>query len=871
MKHEYTSSMMQIFTPIPRWLQRSLLLLLATIACAPLSFAAASSEEYQHPAGYISPSSIQEMRDKYRNFDWARKIIDEKRERCDEWLSQGVEKIQSLIPRKRVGVYHLLTCPDTKVRLDYSFFDDTEFTSPKTGKVYPAEERSPVYPDDSPLAGTYYDGWGCLFVQMLSNVCRDCGILYQVLEEPRYAEFVSRVYLYYADNIAAGLEQGDLYGSTCLLTYGREGDSWILFDFVLGYELVRDAGFLTEQEKWRVEEQFLRVVCEKAVKDDEYHVDHNNIPNWLGTVIQTGIAIGDESYLQFGFGYGEYSPEKRPNHRSMAYMAEHHFKEDGAHWELCSGYHLYAARPFARNAIMGHKLAVMKPDKFPPKVFDYLAPEHPYHSLFLGIARWPEVMCTFDGRLPTVGDSMVATGSPMEYDPFGEIVHRYCRYKELGLEEKIRRGERAHEALLLGVPSVKTEGIDTRSGNLASGYAVLKRNTIYAAVNALKPGGGHQHADRLNLVTYSLDRLMGMEKATPYNDLSLRGHATYSWAHNLVIVDKTSQPQGEQLKRDQIPQTTQFLDLPDVGVIRVEGDRLYPNIQAYNRTVFSIENVLVDIFHVEGGELHDFIYHNYGEIFLCDANLKVGSTPFDTPDYILGGTETYECATTDSLLTATWELAGVPDSVYPGRKRAGKLIMTLLPAPNTQVFHLRTHPFQQEQPLTHTILARRKGPVNIFVAVYESTFDQPTFLNAATVGLPNGTVVELSFAGKEIVIFCRRKPGIMKWKDFSTDGVYAVLAYSEESKEPALAVLGSGKHIESRGFKTIAEEEATLALIQDTSGNTCWSRTGPVHYTTYAEGNRYPELKSLAASVRIGNEPERRIVFTATDAEGGAK
>ena len=163
-------SVIRIFSLASRSTWKSCVFLSAVVVFILPSFGAESSEEYKHPAGYISPSTVQEMREKCRKFDWARSIIKEKRERCDEWLSQGVDKILTLIPRKRVGVYHLLTCPDTKVRLDYSFFDDTQFTSPKTGKVYRADEQSPVYPEGNPLAGTYYDGWGCLFIQMLSVV-----------------------------------------------------------------------------------------------------------------------------------------------------------------------------------------------------------------------------------------------------------------------------------------------------------------------------------------------------------------------------------------------------------------------------------------------------------------------------------------------------------------------------------------------------------------------------------------------------------------------------------------------------------------------------------------------------------------------------
>ena len=284
---------------------------------------------------------------------------------------------------------------------------------------------------------------------------------------------------------------------------------------------------------------------------------------------------------------------------------------------------------------------------------------------------------------------------------------------------------------------------------------------------------------------------------------------------------------------------------------------------------YLIENVIVDIFHVEGGELHDFIYHNYGETFRYDPNLHVGTEPFDTPDYILGGTETYEWTMTNSSVTAQWGLAGVSDSTYPGRRRDATMTLTLLPAPDTRIFHLQTQPYEQEKTLTHTFMARRKGPVNTFVAVYESTFNQPTLVNAAVEKLPCGIAVTLSFKSNTIVILCRSKPGRMVYHEFSTDGVYALFEYPDGKREPTLAVLGSGMHIESKGFRAVAASTTTLAMLRDREGKPDFIRSGSVQYVTFAEGNRYPDLEPLSFSVCIGAGPERQLTFPAPSS--GAK
>ena len=78
-------------------------------------------------------------------------------------------------------------------------------------------------------------------------------------------------------------------------------------------------------------------------------------------------------------------------------------------------------------------------------------------------------------------------------------------------------------------------------------------NRVWVGLNALIPGGGHQHADRLTLLTYSHGKLLALEKATPYNESVTRVLGTLSHSHNTVTVDTVSQRQGERLGGKEIP------------------------------------------------------------------------------------------------------------------------------------------------------------------------------------------------------------------------------------------------------------------------------------------------------------------------------
>ena len=861
---------------IPRAYGALLLAMVWLFSLCDLAGAAAASEEYEHPAGYISTTTVREMREKYREFDWAKKIVTRHETTCGPWVERDVADILAVIPKRRVGVYHLFTCPETKARLDFSPFEDDNFTSANTGKSYRAAEISPVYPESSPHYGTYYDGWGCLFIIRLADTCYRSGLLYQILEESRYAEWVSRVLLYYAEEVIPHLEVDETFGPKRILMYAREGDAIHLHNFVLAYELVRDAGFLSDADKRHIEEDFFRVVCDSAIMDEEYHSDHNNIPHFLGTIIQTGIAIGEPRYLEFGFGYGDYAPEKRPEHRSLAYMADNHFLEDGAHVDICSGYHLYAATPFYRNLFVGHNLSRSNPESFPPRIFDYFSPAHAKSSWVPGVARWASAMATYNGTLPTVGDSMAATASCMTYDPFGEIAYRYCGYREMGLEERIIQGERPDNALIVGVPTIETEAVRTRSANLSSGYAVLKRDGVYAALNALLPGGGHQHADRLNLILYANDRLMSMEKATPYNDMSLRDHSTYSWAHNTVVVDRTSQPQGERLNPKQIPKVAEFLDHPRVGVVRVDGGALYESTRAYNRTVFLIGRIIVDVFHVEGGQTHDFLYHNYGDSLALDVDMAKGAAAFDAPEYLIGGSDEYEMAHGAGNVRATWGLPAVTESVYPLRRRRALMHLTMLPSgvtsKETTYYHLRSHPYEQLKPLTHTFMARRQGPENTFISIFESTLEDepPRLTNASWRRLPRpGAEIRLDLLDRRLILLCQQGTGLLDGANAQTDGAYALLAYPQGESVPDFAVIGSGSYLRSTHLDVDLSSPTTAVLSRGDGLRWQVDVSASVQYVTVASGNRYPRPCEIEGVLRVHGEKEQPIKARTQSADAG--
>jgi len=116
--------------------------------------------------------------------------------------------------------------------------------------------------------------------------------------------------------------------------------------------------------------------------------------------------------------------------------------------------------------------------------------------------------------------------------------------------------------LLYGAPDIEKHQTPFTSSYLSSGWVSLRSefggSRAWIGLNALIPGGGHQHADRLGLVSYSHGSLLALEKATPYNESVTRELGTFSQSHNTVTVDMTSQKQGESLTGDETPKATFF-------------------------------------------------------------------------------------------------------------------------------------------------------------------------------------------------------------------------------------------------------------------------------------------------------------------------
>ena len=696
--------------------------------------------------GRVSAADIAAMREKCERYPWARSERDLLLRAVKPWLDVPLARLRELTPRRRGNVYHNFSCPDDRAALRFEPFEDTQFTCPTCGKVFPADQASNVYALGTTYHGTFYDGWACLYFINIAKTCWRLSLAYHLTSDDAYARRAGDILLVYAD-ILPHMPRERVGGSNVVFTYNREGEVRLL-EFSGAYDLIRGRGVLTALEEAHIEADLIRPFCDDVFMDPELRVDWNNVYWWQLAIIQVGMALRDRHYLDYAFGVGEYSPAARPEHRSLAYCLSHHFKPDGAYYGLNTGYQLYPLMALVQSVVCGRNLARQDPDEFPPKQFDYTSPEHPIGNVAARAVHWYLSLALPDRTMAVVGDSMLSRDSLKHYDPCAEVAYGVFGIGEVGEYPEMRSG-RGFWGLLWGAPEINKVETRFETAHLSSGFTALRRQhgakRVYASINHLLAGSGHQHADRLGIITYACDRLLGHEKGTPYNNESVRAAGTASYSHNTVTVDRTSQKRGNLLRGDEVPAVHYLQSTPVGEYVEVWGDGIHPQTSRYRRVLVLVGDLLVDVFDVVGGEVHDWFYHSQGSGLSFSRPLDPVASEFDTPAYLVGGRPGVASTVTDESWQATWTIPPEPESPHPGRRRALSHRLTMLGSVGTEVFHLKTFPAQPPMKtadgFTHSVMARRQSSTTPFVAVYDTYHVEPSLVEARTFPAATGGAV----------------------------------------------------------------------------------------------------------------------------------
>jgi hypothetical protein len=415
------------------------------------------------------------------------------------------------------------------------------------------------------------------------------------------------------------------------------------------------------------------------------------------------------------------------------------------------------------------------------------------------------------------------------YSLTAEIGYRYLGTDEAGSYRALREGNRGMVGFVYGVDTIKEKPVPYRSAYLSSGYVALKReangNRLYAGLNAVQPGEGHQHGDRLNLLAYSRDRMLTGEKPTRYEDEAQRTYSGASYAHNTVTVDETSQIHGYLLKGERVPHIESFVDLPAAQVAEAHGDRIYEQTRIYRRLLCQFDEYLLDIFLVEGGKTHDWLFHGVGERPEISIPMEL-KTSFEPALYVMRGKSEYSSGAADRTFSATWRRPADPQSEFAGRGRDVFSRVTVAGIPGQTAYLLSTYP----DPGEHSLMVRHAGILGPFVAVHEASFGtpvlagmhltlQPPHLGARSLlgegASGSGAAVEIvhTDGGRRLAVY----EGSTGPDGLACHGRFCALTLDPKGRVKSL-ILVRGTEVSYRGFHFRADREISLSATFDARG-----------------------------------------------------
>jgi hypothetical protein len=762
---------------------------------------------WQHPAGLVTADTLTEVRHKIETQPWARdRFVSEKRANA-KWVDATYDELDRVFPKVCGNVYHNYTCPTDRVRLTFDPFSPDSYSCPICGETFSAGDQSGVYPEGDRYYGTMYDGWICLFFLESSTVAVELAVIGEIDDDPKYTLRAIDMLMLYANTLDGLTVSSDPDPQMRkLLTYHREGDNKILYDLACAYEVVRN--HMTPEQRQRIESAVLQRMLDDIMLEPIYTYDHNNVYQWHRTIVQTALALEREELIDWSFGFGEFDAEHQPEHRSMNRLLATHFKPDGAFWEMCSGYHLYPLSHLCEFAVVSHNLSAMDPERFPAAQYDLIDPESEGGAVIRSALHWFMSMAMPNRKMPTIGDSMKAIAGMDDYYVTAEVGYRFYGLQAVGDYPAFRDGNRNWVALLYGADNIEAHRSEDTSSYLSSGWVSLRSAwngaQTWVGLNALIPGGGHQHADRLGLLWYSHDALLTLEKATPYNELTTRVLGTLSPMHNTVTVDMVSQPQGEVLTENQIPEVALFYAGDWLQFAELHADDLYAQTSEFRRSVAVFEDVAVDLFRVSGGEIHDWTAQLAGAAPEMNVPMKPGQ--FEPKDWLFNGTEHVLAATLVDTWEARWRMADV------------NARLTMAGAPDTELFGLETYPVENavitpDSPPCQTLCVRRRDDTP-FLAVWDAWKESPN-------------VEDLVFAGPDAArirtgahtYHLRFGPGRTDFDDdfeLETDGAFTIV---RDTDAMVIAAGSSATLMAPTGtLQVMADKPITIAVAKRPDG-----------------------------------------------------
>ena len=463
-----------------------------------------------HPRLLLNAEGIAALKSRIASAPFARQYWNALKTRVDASLDKKIN-----LPERGGNWTHWYICPKHAVRLRKG-----KQTGPwQWTHICPADQEEWVGDPTKPNR----DFDGCVISQVhheYSDLVRDCGLVYQVTGEKKYADKARDILLAYVEKYPTyplhNVQGEAKLGGAKVGSQTLDESTWMI-PVCQGADLVWDV--LSEADRRQIADKLLLVSAREVILPHHLKAVHN-IQCWKNSAVGLiGLLLDDKELIDAAIN----DPER--GYRTQLAKG---VLADGPWWEGAWGYHFYTLSALWPLAEAGRNCNIELLEPELKKMFDA-----------------PLVFAMPDLVLPNFNDSSLVplTKESAIYE------WAYARFGDADYARVISMGDRQNNlALCFGVadlPKGKKKS-DGSSNHEASGYAMLQNANTWLGLKYGPDGGGHGHFDKLHFILYRDGNIVMPDPGTTRYGTPLHN----SWyrtsiAHNTLVVDERRQNAAE--------------------------------------------------------------------------------------------------------------------------------------------------------------------------------------------------------------------------------------------------------------------------------------------------------------------------------------
>ncbi len=542
-----------------------------------------------------------QVREKVEKHEWAASLVQE--------LEKGVLRTMQRYdhpPLGKTGWLHEYFCDDDAQRLRFDPEKPHEHVCTECGKVY----------SGSP----YDDCWRSLVHSEISSAAADAAALFRVTGESRFFDYTKKVLIWYAEHFDQFEPHGKHAGKGIIREQSLDEATQLVRIVQAYWDICSN---LQSEDREKIVNNFL-LPDAKFIHSQTGTI--HNIHSWHNAAVGlVGFAVGDEELVRKAID-GPYG---------LKQQIQKGVKDDGFWFEGSISYHFYT-------------ISSLQPLYLAAKSQGYdLTGTEKFYLMYTA-----PIQFTFpNGEFPANNDGWPGQSLQQKISYYeiacglweDDILHQTLSNL---YQEKRRTSE---NALLYGPEELPAPKPLPRQSVLfkESGIGFLRNDSVNVYLKFGPYGGGHDHLDRLNMILYTLDRVVMPDLGTSGYGIPLNRWYRSPAAHNMLVVNGKRQARCDG-----------YLVSFDDNRVEAGVKEAYENVDI-KRTIRLNEDEVLDHIRAVSKESnqYDLFYHIRGT--LADSSIPLKEAEKFNKSNGYEYLQNIQTAQSDGEVQLTWDLRDV--------------------------------------------------------------------------------------------------------------------------------------------------------------------------------------------------------------------